>query len=85
MPTNELSSQLKALFKNLTPAKRFTLITSVGVTIIGFIFLINWAGSPDFQVLYSNLGPEDAGAIVAELKEKRIPYKISSNGNSILA
>ena len=85
MPTNEFSSQLKALFKNLTPAKRFTLITSVGVTIIGFIFLINWAGSPDFQLLYSNLGPEDAGAIVAELKEKRIPYKISSNGNSILA
>jgi len=85
MPTNELSSQLKTLFKNLSPAKRFTLITSVGVTIIGFIFLMNWAGSPDFQVLYSNLGQEDAGAIVAELKEKRIPYEISANGNSILA
>ena len=85
MPTNELSSQLKALFKNLTPAKRFTLIISVGVTIIGFIFIMNWAGSPDFQVLYSNLSPEDAGAIVAELKEKRVPYKLSSNGNSILA
>jgi len=85
MPTNELSSQLKALFKNLSPAKRFTLISLVGGTIIGFIFLMNWAGSPDFQVLYSNLGPEDAGAIVAKLKEKRIPYKISSNGSSILA
>ena len=85
MPTNELSSQLKALFKNLTPAKRFTLIISLGVTIIGFIFIMNWAGSPDFQVLYSNLSPEDAGAIVAELKEKRVPYKLSSNGNSILA
>ncbi|MBL7202918.1 MAG: flagellar M-ring protein FliF [Desulfobacteraceae bacterium] len=85
MPTNELSSQLKALFKNLTLAKRFTLIAFVGGTIIGFILLMNWAGSPDFQVLYSNLGPEDAGAIVAELKEKRIPYKISSNGSSILA
>lgn len=85
MPTNELSSQLKALFKNISLAKRFTLIVFVGGTIIGFIFLMNWAGSPDFQVLYSNLGPEDAGAIVAELKEKRIPYKISSNGSSILA
>ena len=85
MPTNQISLQLKALFKNLTPAKRFTLITFVGGTIIGFILLMNWAGSPDFQVLYSNLGPEDAGAIVAKLKEKRIPYKISANGNSILA
>ncbi len=85
MSTNELSSQLKALFKNLSPAKKFTLIGFVGGTIIGLIVLMNWAGSPDFQVLYSNLGPEDAGAIVAELKEKRVPYKISSNGSSILA
>ena len=85
MQTNELSSQLKALFKGITPAKRFTLIAFVGGTIIGFVFLMNWAGSPDFQVLYSNLGPEDGGAIVSALKEKRIPYKISSNGSSILA
>ena len=85
MPTNDLSSQLKSLFKNLSPAKKFTLIAFVGGTIIGFILLMNWAGSPDFQVLYSNSGPEDAGAIVAEFKEKRVPYKISSNGNSILA
>jgi len=85
MAINEISSQLKALFKGITPAKRFTLIAFVGGTIIGFIFLMNWAGSPDFQVLYSNLGPEDGGAIVSALKEKRIPYKISSNGSSILA
>jgi len=31
------------------------------------------------------LGPEDAGAIVSQLKEKRVPYKISANGSSILA
>lgn len=85
MAINEISSQLTALFKGITPAKRFTLIAFVGGTIIGFIFLMNWAGSPDFQVLYSNLGPEDGGAIVSALKEKRIPYKISSNGSSILA
>ncbi len=85
MPTNDLSSQLKALYKGITPAKRFTLIAFVGGTILGLVLLMNWAGSPDFQVLYSNLGPEDAGAIVSQLKEKRIPYKISANGSSILA
>jgi len=85
MATNEVSSQLKALYKGITPAKRLTLVALVGGTIIGLIFLMNWAGSPDFQVLYSNLGPEDGGAIVSALKEKRIPYKISANGSSILA
>ena len=85
MASHEVSSQLKALYKGITPAKRLTLVAFVGITIVGLIFLMNWAGSPDFQVLYSNLGPEDGGAIVSALKEKRIPYKISSNGSSILA
>ena len=85
MATNEVSSQLKSLYKGITPAKRFALVALVGGTILGFVFLMNWAGSPDFQVLYSNLGPEDGGAIVSALKEKRIPYKISANGSSILA
>ncbi len=85
MASHEVSSQLKALYKGISPVKRLTLVAFVGITIIGFVFLMNWAGSPDFQVLYSNLGPEDGGAIVSALKEKRIPYKISSNGGSILA
>ena len=85
MASHEVSSQLKALYEGITPAKRLTLVAFVGITIVGFIFLMNWAGSPDFQVLYSNLGPEDGGAIVSALKEKRIPYKISANGSSILA
>ena len=75
MATNEVSSQLKALYKGITPAKRLTLVAFVGITIVGFVFLMNWAGSPDFQVLYSNLGPEDGGAIVSALKEKRIHTK----------
>jgi len=85
MAANEVTSQLKSLYKGIAPAKRFALVALVGGTIIGFVFLMNWAGSPDFQVLYSNLGPEDGGAIVSALKEKRIPYKISANGSSILA
>jgi flagellar M-ring protein FliF len=43
-----------------------------------------WTGKPDFQLLYSNLESEDAGAILAELKDQKIPYQISSNGRSIL-
>ena len=85
MADQEVSSQLKSLYKGITPAKRLTLVALVGGTILGLIFLTNWAGSPDLQVLYSNLGPEDGGAIVSALKERRIPYKISANGSSILA
>jgi len=84
MPFPEVFNQLKTLLKNLTPGKRITLLTLVGGIIASFIFLIIWAGSPDFQVLYSNLSPEDAGEILAKLKDQKIPYQISSNGRSVL-
>ncbi|MCL2029084.1 MAG: flagellar M-ring protein FliF [Deltaproteobacteria bacterium] len=38
---------------------------------------------PPYEVLYSRLSPEDAGAIAAELKSQRIPYKLEANGTAI--
>ena len=84
MPSNDLATQLKTLLKNLTPAKKIAFFTLVTGTAISLIFLVTWAGKPDFQLLYSNLASEDAGAILAQLKDKKIPYQISSNGSSIL-
>ena len=84
MASNDIATQLKALLKNLSAGKKITLFTLTTGTIIGLIFLIMWTGKPDFQLLYSNLASEDAGAILAQLKDKKIPYQISSNGSSIL-
>ena len=85
MPSSNLFLQLNTLFKNLSPGKKITLFLLIGGTIAGFIFLMNWAGRPDYQMLYSGLNPEDAGAIITKLKEQNIQYKISANGNAIFA
>ncbi|MBW1701924.1 MAG: flagellar M-ring protein FliF, partial [Deltaproteobacteria bacterium] len=84
MPVSEFSIQFKTLLKNLTPGKKVALLALVVGTLIGFALLMTWAGRPDFQLLYSNLPPEDAGAILAKLKDQKIPYQISSNGSSVL-
>lgn len=31
---------------------------------------------PEYQVLYAQLSPEDSGAVIEKLKEKRVPYKV---------
>ncbi|MEA3279448.1 MAG: flagellar basal-body MS-ring/collar protein FliF [Thermodesulfobacteriota bacterium] len=85
MPSRNLFLQLNALFKNFSPGKKITLFLLVGGTIAGFMFLMNWAGTPNYQMLYSGLNPEDAGAIITKLKEQNIQYKISNNGNAIFA
>jgi len=82
--SSHATTQIGTLFRNLTPAKAITLLCLVTVTVAGFIFLLRWTGQPDYQLLYSNLDSQDAGAILAKLKDGKIPYQISSNGSAIL-
>ena len=84
MGLRQLFLQLKTLFQNLSPSKRATLIILIIGTVAGFSLLITWTGRTDFQPLYSNLAAEDAGIILSKLKEQKIPYRITGNGNTIL-
>ena len=84
MPIPNIVSNLKTSMTNLPPAKMITLFVLVGGTIAGFIFMFLWTSRADYQILYTNLAQEDAGAIVAKLRERRVPYQIASNGSSIL-
>ncbi len=62
--------------------KKIVFIALAIVGISAVILLITWAQAPTYQVLYTNLQPQDAGAIVAKLQEMKIPYK--TNATSIL-
>ena len=84
MPIRQIILQLQNLLKNISVGKRIVLIVLVVGFLAGFIFLMNWAGRPEFHPLYTNLDPHDAGIILNRLKDQKIPYQISSNGSTIL-
>ena len=69
-----------------SPAKRRGLAVGIVLLASAAIFgsLIYWNSTPDYQVLFSNLSQEDAGEMVAKLKEKKIPFELSPGGTSIL-
>jgi len=69
-----------------SPAKRRGLAAGIVllVSVAAFGSLIYWNSAPDYQVLFSNLSQEDAGEMVAKLKEKKIPFELSPGGTSIL-
>ena len=71
-------------FKALSAAKKITLVCLLAAAAAGFSTMLYWIGQPDYQVLYSNLAPEDAGAILLKLKEQKIPYQAGADGRSIL-
>ena len=76
--------QIRKLFGNLSIAKKITLVSLIAGTFLGFFFLMTWSGQHDYQYLYSNLDPQNAGSILSYLKEKKVPYQISGNGTAIL-
>ena len=77
-------TQLQDNFKML-PLGRKVLLASVAIsTLLGIVLLVVWTNKINYQPLYFNLSPEDAGVVVEELKDQKIPYRLSANGKTVM-
>lgn len=79
-----LVDQMQKLLSSPTKNKNLAIALILILSAISFGSLIYWNNTPDMQILFTNLLPEDAGEIVSKLKEKKIPFKIAHNGTAIL-
>jgi len=43
-----------------------------------------WSSKGDYKVLYANLSDKDGGAIIAQLSQMNVPYKMSEGGAAIM-
>jgi flagellar M-ring protein FliF len=84
MDPRQFFLQLWNGFSTLTPQRKLTVLAVTAASFIGMGILVFVAQQSDYRVLFSNLASDDAGNIVARLQEKKIPYKISPSGDSIL-
>jgi len=60
-------------FQSLPQSKRISLLLVLLLIIGGTIGLFSWLNRPHYQILYTRLSPEDAGAIIDKLKEEKVP------------
>lgn len=60
------------------------LVIAGAATIAIIVALLMWARSPDYRVLYSNLGEADGGRIIGELDSRGVPYRFSQGGQALL-
>lgn len=77
--------QLRKLLASLTPRQRISLAVAAVVVIAALFWLAGWRREGDFRPLYTGLAAEDAGAVVAKLRERGVEYRIAENGSSVLA
>lgn len=61
---------------NLTGTQRFITVVFISTSIVVLSLISVLATKPQMTVLFSGLQSEDAGAVIAKLQEKKIPYEI---------
>lgn len=82
-------NSLKERIKNLFNDKNFLKTLFLGLSILAIIVLLSALlvrdiSQEEYGVLYTNLSPDDAGKILSELQQEKIPYKVEGDGSIIL-
>lgn len=71
------------LFRNLNLNQKMALALGAIVVIIVVTVAVSMATQPHYVQLYGNLTDEDAAVVTSKLKEKKVLYRLQSNGHTI--
>ncbi len=77
--------QIRKLLAALSLSQRITLIAAAALVIAGIVGIVHWRKEGDFRPLFTNLSPEDAGAVVQKLRESGAEYRLDQGGATVLA
>ncbi|HEX7888058.1 MAG TPA: flagellar basal-body MS-ring/collar protein FliF [Ramlibacter sp.] len=71
-------------WNTLTPRARMTLVAAAGAVCIALAAAAWWILRVEHAVLFSDLRPQDAALMSAELDKLKIPYTFADNGATLL-
>lgn len=77
-------NQLKRLFDSLTLKQRIWIAAAAVAVSVVIYGAVHWTAERDFKPLYTDLAPEDGGAVLAKVRETGTPYRLAGNGSTIL-
>lgn len=78
------NEQLLPFLNLFTRGRTWMILLVLLLSILLFGSLIFWNAQPDHQVLFTGLSAEDAGEMANKLKEKKIPFRLTHGGTTLL-
>lgn len=81
---NEALGRIRGFWNRISFSQRMLVGGMAALSTAVFFTLIMWLNTPDMQVLYANLSPEDAGRVVRSLEDQNIRFRFSDDGSAIL-
>ncbi|MGH7246927.1 MAG: flagellar basal-body MS-ring/collar protein FliF, partial [Pseudomonadota bacterium] len=77
-------NELNRLLNNLTLRQKISIAVAAALVAGLLLSLSHWNHERDFQPLFTNLAPEDAGPLVANLHENGVEYRLADGGSTVL-
>lgn len=77
-------NELKARWTDATAGARAGAVAALALLALAMAGGTWWIFRDDYQVLFSDLAAEDAGAMVTELERLKVPYRLADNGTTVL-
>ena len=74
---------LRQGFSQLSNARKFALLVGLPALVTIVVAFALFASAPSYKVLFSNVSEKDGGAIIAQLSQMNVPYRISGGGSII--
>jgi len=74
----------KDLWNSLGSSARIGLVAGAGFIVVASIGAATWLLRTDYQVLFTDLKPQDTAMMAAELDRQKVVYRIGPDGNTIL-
>jgi len=78
-----LSQNLRAFWDELDARGRIGVAGGLVLIVAIVAAFAWWTLQRDYQVLFKDMAPRDAAAVVAELKRLKVPYRLDAEGTSV--
>lgn len=84
MNPEHLVAHVSRLWASLS-GRQIATLAAAFVAVVGIVVgSAYWVGAPSYAVLYTDLDPESASAVVARLKTSNTPYRLEQGGRAVL-
>lgn len=84
MNPQQLLAHANRLRATLSPGQLASLVAAF-VAVVGVVVgAAYWANTPDYAVLYRDLDPESANAVIAKLKAANTEYRLEGGGSTLM-
>ena len=78
------STSLVGRLAAMPPRGKLSLGLGVAALVGVVLAMTMWSSHGDYKVLYANLADKDGGAVIAQLAQMNVPYRMSEGGGAIM-